>query len=97
VGIAIAVSLLASLGTFLAHSKATMTKRATSGVAVDWQVAVQPNAASGGVASVLKAIRNDSGTLAALPRIFANTNPGGGTASPVACEDVLRHDVAACS
>ncbi len=44
IGIAIAVALLASLGSFLAHSKATMTARAVRGVAVDWQVQVQPGA-----------------------------------------------------
>ena len=41
VGVAVAVALLASLGSFLAHSKATMTDRAVRGVAVDWQVQVQ--------------------------------------------------------
>jgi len=44
IGIAIAVALLASLGSFLAHSKATMTGRAVRGVAVDWQVQVQSGA-----------------------------------------------------
>ncbi|MGI8680417.1 MAG: FtsX-like permease family protein [Jatrophihabitans sp.] len=44
IGIAIAVALLASLGSFLAHSKATMTARAIRGVAVDWQVQVQQGA-----------------------------------------------------
>jgi putative ABC transport system permease protein len=72
-GIAIAVALLASMGSFLAAAKATMTQQATSGVAVDWQVAVHPNAAGGGTASVLKAARADSGTLAALPVGFAET------------------------
>jgi len=42
VGVAVAVALLASLGSFLAHSKATMTDRAVRGVAVDWQVQVTP-------------------------------------------------------
>ncbi|MDT3444614.1 hypothetical protein [Pseudofrankia sp. BMG5.37] len=37
-GVAIAVALLASLGAFLTHSKATMTSRAVHGVSVDWQV-----------------------------------------------------------
>ncbi len=44
IGIAIAVALLASLGSFLAHSKATMTGRAVRAVSVDWQVQLQPGA-----------------------------------------------------
>ena len=44
VGIALAVGLLASLGSFLSASKATMTKRAIETVAVDWQVEAQPGA-----------------------------------------------------
>src|SRR5262249_58961820 len=41
-GIAIAVALLGSLGAFFAASKAHMTKRAVSGVIVDWQGRVTP-------------------------------------------------------
>jgi putative ABC transport system permease protein len=41
-GIALAVGLLASIGAFLSSSKSTMTKRAISTVAVDWQVQTQP-------------------------------------------------------
>ena len=41
-GIAIAVALLGSLGAFFAASKAHMTKRAVSGVIVDWQVQITP-------------------------------------------------------
>ena len=41
IGVALAVGLLASLGTFLAASKATMTRRAVDTVAVDWQVEAQ--------------------------------------------------------
>ena len=41
-GIAVAVALLATLGSFLATSKGSMTVRALQGVAVDWQVKVQP-------------------------------------------------------
>lgn len=37
-GIAVTVALLASLGTFLASSTATMTERATAAVPIDWQV-----------------------------------------------------------
>ncbi|MFF1688359.1 MULTISPECIES: FtsX-like permease family protein [unclassified Streptomyces] len=41
-GIALAVALVASLGSFLTASKSTMTDRAVTSVAVDWQVEVQP-------------------------------------------------------
>ena len=41
-GIALAVALIAALGSFLASSQATMTARALRSVAVDWQVEVQP-------------------------------------------------------
>lgn len=41
-GVAIAVALLASIGAFLAGSKATMTRRAVETVSVDWQVEAQP-------------------------------------------------------
>ena len=41
-GVALAVGLLASLGVFLASSKATMTSRSIARVAVDWQVEAQP-------------------------------------------------------
>ncbi len=40
IGVAIAVALLASLGAFLAHAKASMTGRAVRSVSVDWQVQV---------------------------------------------------------
>jgi len=43
-GVAIAVALLASIGTFLVSSKATMTKRAVDKAAIDWQVEGQPGA-----------------------------------------------------
>lgn len=52
-GIAIAVALLASLGAFLAHSKATMTDRAVRSVAVDWQVQVQRGADPAAVAATV--------------------------------------------
>jgi len=57
--VAIAVALLASLGAFLAASKGSMTARTVRGVAVDWQVQVQPGADP---AAVL-------GTVRAAPRI----------------------------
>jgi len=70
-GIAVAVALLASLGAFLAASKATMTTRAASGVVVDWQV----QAATGvDPAAVLAATRRADGVTAALPVQFATTD-----------------------
>ncbi|PZS17830.1 MAG: ABC transporter permease [Pseudonocardiales bacterium] len=71
VGIAIAVALLASLGSFLAHSKATMTKRAVQGVAVDWQVQVQPGADP---VAVTRLVAATSGVLAAQPVGFGQTS-----------------------
>lgn len=44
IGVALAVALLASLGSFLSASKSTMTRRAIDTVAVDWQVEAQPGA-----------------------------------------------------
>ncbi|MGI8682773.1 MAG: FtsX-like permease family protein [Mycobacteriales bacterium] len=63
-GVAIAVALLASLGVFLASSKATMTERAAAGVAVDWQVAVVGDATPD---SVLAATAAAPGVTQALP------------------------------
>jgi putative ABC transport system permease protein len=42
VGIALAVTLFAALGTFFAATRARMTEQAARGVAVDWQVALSP-------------------------------------------------------
>ena len=66
-GVAIAVALLASIGTFLAASKATMTSRAVAAVSVDWQVEVQPG---GDAAAVRTATASAPGTRAALPVAF---------------------------
>jgi len=69
-GVAVAVALLASLGSFLAASKATMTRRSVADVAVDWQVEAQPVAAS---ADVLAGVRGFAGVERALPVEFAAT------------------------
>ncbi|MFK0220940.1 ABC transporter permease [Streptomyces vinaceus] len=61
-GIALAVTLVAALGSFLTASKSTMTARAVRSVAVDWQAEVQPGADPG---AVLAAIRADPGVRAA--------------------------------
>src|SRR5258708_7738312 len=69
-GIAVAVALLGSLGAFLAASKATMTARAASGVAVDWQVEGKAGADPG---AVLTTVRSAVGVRGALPVGFAQT------------------------
>ena len=50
-GVALAVGLLASLGSFISASKATMTQRAIGTVAVYWQIETQQGADPGAVAA----------------------------------------------
>ncbi len=69
-GVAIAVGLLASIGTFLASSKATMTTRAASAVSVDWQVEAQPGTDP---SAVLAATSAAPGVQTALPVEFGTT------------------------
>ncbi|GAB3857358.1 FtsX-like permease family protein [Nocardioides maradonensis] len=69
VGIAIAVALLAGLGGFLVDSEQTMTARAAAGVAVDWQVQVNPGGAPTAVAAQLK---TDPRNSSALPVTFGD-------------------------
>jgi putative ABC transport system permease protein len=71
-GIAIAVALVAGLGSFLVTSQATMTQRAAAQLAVDWQVQVS---AHRNPSAVLKAVSTASGTVAAMPVGFADS-PG---------------------
>ncbi len=68
-GVAVAVALIAALGTFLTASRSTMTARATRSVAVDWQVQLSPGASQ---ARVLDAVRA-TGAQAALPVRLAQT------------------------
>lgn len=63
-GVAVAVALLASIGSFLSASKATMTARAVERVAVDWQVEAQTGADPASVAATVAA---HPGVTAALP------------------------------
>ena len=42
IGVALTVSLLASIGTFVASSAASMTQRAATNVPVDWQIQLIP-------------------------------------------------------
>ncbi|MEH0586766.1 ABC transporter permease [Streptomyces sp. B21-106] len=69
-GIALAVALVAALGSFLTASKATMTERAVRSVTVDWQVEVQPGADPN---AVLSLVQGTAGTRAGLPVGFART------------------------
>ncbi|MFD7875166.1 ABC transporter permease, partial [Streptomyces sp. NPDC059766] len=69
-GVALAVALIAALGSFLTASKATMTQRALRSVAVDWQVQVQPGADPD---TVLSLVRKTPGTQSALPVGYAHT------------------------
>lgn len=70
-GVAVAVALLASIGSFLAASKATMTRRAVADVAVDWQVEAQVGADP---ATLLRDITGHPGVRTALPVGFASTS-----------------------
>lgn len=70
-GVAVAVALLASIGTFLSASKATMTQRAAARVSVDWQVETQSGADATAVLDTTRATPN---VRAALPVGFASTS-----------------------
>ncbi|MFF1819684.1 FtsX-like permease family protein [Kribbella sp. NPDC058245] len=69
-GVGLSVALIAVLGSFLTSSKATMTTRATSSVAVDWQVEVQ---ADGDPAAVLQTVRSAPGVAVASSVGFGRT------------------------
>lgn len=71
-GVAVAVALLASIGSFLAGSRATMTARAISSVAVDWQVEGQRGADP---AALQQAVAHSPHARLALPVGVADT-PG---------------------
>ncbi|MEU3843839.1 FtsX-like permease family protein [Streptomyces sp. NPDC028635] len=69
-GIALAVALVAALGSFLTTSQATMTQRAVRSVSIDWQVQVQPGADPRYVMSL---VHKAPDTRAALPVSYAHT------------------------
>ncbi|WP_381791432.1 hypothetical protein [Streptomyces niveus] len=79
-GIVLAVALVASLGSFLTASKTTMTDRAVSSVAVDWQVEVQPGSDP---VTVLNTVRSAHGVRDAQSVGFARSTgfraTGGGS------------------
>ncbi|GAA0947118.1 hypothetical protein GCM10009554_43700 [Kribbella koreensis] len=70
VGVSLSVALIAALGAFLTASKATMTTRAASSVAIDWQVEVQTG---GDAAAVLEATRTAAGVGAAEAVAFGRS------------------------
>ena len=69
-GVAAAVALLASIGSFVAGAKATMTRRAVAQVTVDWQVEAQTGTDPAGL---LHAIRADNRVRDAIPVDFGET------------------------
>lgn len=70
-GIAVAVALIACLGSFLASSQATMTDRAVRSVVVDWQVQLTPGTDTAGA---IRAIEAGPGVRATAPVGFAGTS-----------------------
>jgi putative ABC transport system permease protein len=71
VGVAIAVAVLASLGSFLSSAQSSMTARAAAGVAVDWQVQVAKGADPAAVQATTAAA---PGVTTALPVGFAQSS-----------------------
>lgn len=63
-GVAVAVALLATIGSFLSASQSTMTQRSITRVAVDWQVQAQPGADP---SAVLAGVAAQPGVTTALP------------------------------
>src|ERR1700681_2149110 len=68
-GIAIAVAMVASIGSFLTASQATMTARTVANVPVDWQVEVQTGA---NAAAVLATVRSQPPAALIAPVGFAH-------------------------
>jgi putative ABC transport system permease protein len=69
-GVAVAVALIASIGTFLSSTTSKMTGRAIARVPVDWQVQAQPGADP---AKLLAAVQHYPGVRRALPVTFARS------------------------
>ncbi|GGM50152.1 FtsX-like permease family protein [Dactylosporangium sucinum] len=68
-GIATAVALLATVGAFLGNAEASMTRRATAPVDVDWQVHLDAGADP---AAALAVTRAEPGVAAAVPVRYAD-------------------------
>jgi putative ABC transport system permease protein len=79
-GVAVAVALLASIGTFLSSTTSKMSERAIARVPVDWQVEAQPGADA---RAVLAQVKRDPAVRRALAVAFAPTTglrtTGGGS------------------
>jgi putative ABC transport system permease protein len=71
IGVAVAVAMLASLGSFLTAAQRSMTARAVGAVAVDWQVQLAQNTSQ---ATVLDILNQDAGVSAALPVGYAHSD-----------------------
>src|SRR6266566_5731037 len=68
-GVALAVLMLATLGTFFTSSRATMTTQAVRAVPVDWQVQLSPGTP---VADVSTAVAAASGVTVSIPVGYAD-------------------------
>ena len=71
VGVALAVLLLAALGTFFTSSRATMTEQAVRAVPVDWQVQISPGTP---VDKVAAAVARSAEVTASAPVGYADTS-----------------------
>ncbi len=69
-GIAVAVALIASIGSFVSRAKQTMTARSISQVAVDWQIEAQHGADP---AQLLDQVRHTAAVSSAASVEFATT------------------------
>jgi putative ABC transport system permease protein len=70
-GVAVAVALLASIGTFLSSTTSKMTHRAIGRVPVDWQVQGTPGTSRG---ALLSQVTRQPGVTKGVPVTFANTS-----------------------
>ncbi|MDP9331186.1 MAG: FtsX-like permease family protein [Actinomycetota bacterium] len=70
-GVALAVLLLAALGTFFTASRTTMTQQAVRSVPADWQVQVSPGTSTIDVQTTVAAT---PGVIASLPVGYADTS-----------------------
>ncbi len=68
IGVALTVSLLASLGAFITSSAASMTQRAVAGVPVDWQIQLSPGT---DIRAVTTAVGQSAGYTAAQEAGYA--------------------------
>jgi putative ABC transport system permease protein len=90
IGVAMAVVLLASLGTFFASSRAVMTRQAIAAIPVDWQVQVNAGTPAH---HVLETVRRTAGVSTALEVGYADASAfsarGAGTVRTTGAGKVL--------